>query len=120
MKTTSERRDPATIVRIEGKIIRENQAELRAKLEELMAAGALLVALDLDKVEYMDSSALGCCASVQKSLRERAGLLVVFGASPNVEKMWKLIRLDLVIPLLADEKEAIARLRAVSPPAPSP
>jgi hypothetical protein len=38
----------------------------------------------------------------------------VFNASPNIAKMWKLIRLDLVIPICAEEKEALALLPGLS------
>ena len=105
------------IVRVEGKVIRENQGDLRERLEGLLAQGTKGVALDLEKVDYMDSAGLGCCASVQKLIRDKAGgSLVVFGASSNIEKMWKLIRLDLVIPLFAAEKEALGWLASGASP----
>lgn len=113
-----EEREGAIIVRVAGKIIRENQAELRGRLESLIAGGARGVALDLVGVTYMDSAGLGCCASVSKKMRESSGKnatpLAVFNASPNIAKMWKLIRLDLVIPICADEKEALRRIADAS------
>ena len=112
-----ERRDGTAVVRISGKIIRENQAELRSQLEELIAGGAQGIAIDLEGVSYMDSAGLGCCASLSKKMRESRGdaeqgvvPLTVFNASPNIAKMWKLIRLDLVIPICAEENEALALL----------
>ena len=112
-----EQRDGTVVVRISGKIIRENQAELRSQLEELIAGGAQGIAIDLEGVSYMDSAGLGCCASLSKRMRESRGdvekgvaPLTVFNASPNIAKMWKLIRLDLVIPICAEEKEALALL----------
>ena len=115
LQISVERHDETGVVRARGKIVRENQAELRKQLEELIAAGADGIALDLQGVSYMDSAGLGCCASVAKSMREGAGadrsaFLVVFNASPNVEKMWKLIRLDLVIPICEEEKDALTVL----------
>lgn len=100
------------VVNVEGKVIRENQGELRKQLEELVTSGHRGIALNLEGVNYMDSAGLGCCAAVQKGLKQQSGSLVVFGASPNIEKMWKLIRLDLVIPLVADKQTAFARLAA--------
>ncbi len=116
-ETTVEQRDGIVVVRISGKIIRENQAELRGQLEELIAGGAHGIAIDLEGVSYMDSAGLGCCASLSKRMRESRGdaeqgvvPFTVFNASPNIAKMWKLIRLDLVIPICAEEKEALALL----------
>ena len=42
---------------------------------------------------------------------QNSGILVVFGASPTIEKVWKLIRLDIVIPLFESKKDAMARLK---------
>ena len=108
MNIAIDQRDHLAVVRVEGKIIRENQGELRAKLEELLSVGVKNIAMDLEKVDYMDSAALGCCACVQKLMRERGlGFLVVFGASPSIQKMWKLIRLDLAVPMFATEQDAL-------------
>jgi anti-anti-sigma factor len=107
-----QRREELAVVRIEGSVIRENQPQLRAELEQLVAEGASNIAIDLAKVDYMDSAGLGCCSSISKLLREKAsGSMAVFGASANMEKTWTLIRLDLVIPIFSDEREATIWLR---------
>ncbi|MBI4582602.1 MAG: STAS domain-containing protein [Planctomycetes bacterium] len=114
MKITVRPQDPYYIVRVEGKIVRENQAELRSKLEEVIGKGGVKgIALDFEAIDYLDSAGLGCCASIHKLLFDRkCGPLVMFGASPNIERMWKLIRLDLVIPLFQKEQDALAQLAA--------
>lgn len=125
------------IVSVKGRIVRETRDDLRIKLEEIISKGVKGIALDFEGVEYMDSAGLGCCASMQKLIGDRnpgrssgdghsadgksdgksedssPGLLVMFGASPSVEKMWRLIRLDLAIPFFHKEKEARERLKAV-------
>jgi anti-anti-sigma factor len=111
LELSAERQDLLAIVRVDGRVVRENQAELRSCLEGLIGEGTTRLALDLGKVDYMDSAALGCCASIQKTLRARgSGAIVVFNASQNIQKVWKLIRLDLVVPLFPSEEEAIAGL----------
>ena len=102
-----------SIVGVKGRIVRENQGDLRKVLEEAVSQGVKGLALDFDGVDYVDSAALGCCAAIHKLMQDRkSGALVLFGASPNIERMWKLIRLDLVIPLYQEEKEALKRLEA--------
>lgn len=111
LQLSVDRQDLLAIVRIEGRVVRENQAELRSCLEELIEGGTTRLALDLEKVDYMDSAALGCCASIQKSLRAGgSGALVVFNASQNIQKVWKLIHLELVVPIFPTEEEALAGL----------
>jgi anti-anti-sigma factor len=111
MEITVTEREGYAIVRVTGRMVRENQIELRKKLEEVITNGIKGIALDFSGVDYLDSAGLGCCASVQKLMRDKkSGILVMFGASPNIEKMWKLIRLDLVIPFFKMEEEALAAL----------
>ena len=118
MEISSEDRSGVSIVRVKGKVVRENRDELRRALEEIVERGTKGIALDFDGVDYIDSSGLGSCAAVQKKLDEKkAGPLVLFGASPNIAKMWKLIKLDLSIPLCADEREALERIVARRPAA---
>ncbi|MBI4605211.1 MAG: STAS domain-containing protein [Planctomycetes bacterium] len=120
MEITVRRAESFGIVSVKGRIIRENQAELRKRLEDLVADGVKGISLDFLSVDYMDSAGLGCCASVQKLLRDKgAGALAMFGASQSIQKMWKLIRLDLVIPIFKEEKEALTWLGTQAPGAPS-
>ena len=111
MEITVVEREGYAVVRVTGRMVRENQVEVRKKLEEVITNGTKGIALDFSAVDYLDSAGLGCCASVQKLMMDkRSGGLVMFGASPNIEKMWKLIRLDLVIPFFKLEEEALAAL----------
>lgn len=104
------------VVSVKGRIIRENQADLRKQIEEVMATGVKGVLLDFSSVDYMDSAGLGCCASAHKLLRDRwSAALGMFGASQNIQRMWKLIRLDLVIPFFKLESEGIAWLKSQNP-----
>jgi anti-sigma B factor antagonist len=118
MEITVQHKEPYSIVRVKGRVVRETQVELRKKLEEVVSDGVRGVALDFDGVDYIDSAGLGCCASVKKLMTDKGcGGLVMFGGSPNIEKMWKLIRLDLVIPIFRVEAEAVAALDKAAPPA---
>lgn len=100
------------VVRLAGHVVRDNQLELRNELERLIFDGVTRLAVDLEKVDYMDSSGLGCCSSIHKLFSERgSGAIAVFAATENVEKTWKLIRLDLVIPIYSDRAKAIDWLR---------
>ncbi|MGH9363280.1 MAG: STAS domain-containing protein [Thermoanaerobaculia bacterium] len=111
MEIVTRQHNGVAIVAVQGRIVRENQAELRQAIEALVGEGLKGVALDLGKVDYVDSAGLGCCAAIQKLLKDkRCGSLAVFRPAPSIERMWKLIRLDLVIPLFREEKEALARL----------
>ena len=120
MNITTEERDGFALVRVSGRVVRENQSELKVKLDEIISRKIRGVALDFEGVEYLDSAGLGCCVAIHKHLHDaKRGAMVLFNASPTVEKMWKLISLDLVIPLFPDEEAALAKLKEKAPPIPS-
>ena len=106
-KIEVERSGTLAVVSVAGRVVRDNQIRLRNELERLVFDGVTQLAIDLGKVDYMDSSGLGCCSSIHKLLSERAGAIAVFAATENVEKTWNLIRLDLVIPIYADRAKAV-------------
>ena len=113
MEITVNYEDDFAIVQITGRVVRDNQLDLRLKLEEVIETACKGVALDLENLQYMDSAGMGCCVSVLRLMHSRnCGSLVVFGASPAIEKVWRLIRLDLVIPFFPNKEEALSRLRA--------
>lgn len=111
MKTSVVEKDAFLVMAIEGRIVRETQAEVRDKLIELISSGAKGIALNIEGVGYMDSAGLGCFASMQKLLSsQNSGVMTVFGASPNIEKMWKLLWLQLAIPIFDEEQAALDHL----------
>ena len=104
--------DGVVVVSPFGRIVRENEGLLRDHLERLVLDGASRIALDLQSVDYMDSAGLGCCSFVHKLLTERAkGHVAAFGLSRDIEKVWCLVRLDLVIPVFPDAAKAVQWLR---------
>lgn len=112
MQLAVRRKGHQAIVKVEGRLVRENQADLKAAIDGLVNDGVVGIALDFAEVEYVDSAGLGACASSNKMLRERGeGALVMFGGAPSIVKMWRMIRLDLVIPLFDSEKEALGWLQ---------
>ena len=112
LEITVDRKNGFVVVRLAGKVSRDSLPALSARFEELIAGGADGIAVDFERVKYLDSAGMGCCVRLLKQMRENdCGILVIFGASHAVAKVWKLIRMDLVIPLLSSEEEALARLR---------
>jgi anti-sigma B factor antagonist len=114
MKITAEDREGCSVVRLQGNLVRENQGELRAFIEEVLARKKESFAIDFSGVDYIDSAGLGCCVGIHKMMCERGcGGLVIFRPSPAVEQMWRLIRLDLIIPIFPEEPAALAKLKDV-------
>lgn len=87
--------------------------ELRSRIQaELPTTGAQL-AVDLTKVDFMDSSGLGVLVSLLKAVRP-AGDMVLFGMRPSVAEILRLTHLDSVFTCEKEEAAALARCTAGS------
>ncbi|MBC5764216.1 STAS domain-containing protein [Ramlibacter albus] len=74
-------------------------------------AGATRLVVDLEQVEFVDSSGLGALVSILKSLGGR-GAVAVCNVKGPVLNLFKLTRMDKVFTIAGTRAEAVARLGA--------
>ncbi|WP_134680258.1 STAS domain-containing protein [Paracoccus ravus] len=66
------------------------------RIRSLVAHGGDRVVLDLSAVEFMDSSGLGAIIAIYKSMPAGRSFSLI-GLTPNVERVFRLTRMDSVI-----------------------
>jgi len=71
--------------------------------------GPDLVVLDLQQVEFVDSSGLGAIVASMKALGSGRKLALA-GLTPTVEKVFRLTRMDSVFPLYTSLDDALSQL----------
>ena len=76
------------------------------RMREITTQPARRVILDLSPVNFLDSSGLGAVVAVMKSLAP-ARQLELSGLSPNVEKVFRLTRMDSVFRIHSDIDAAL-------------
>ena len=69
---------------VRGEIDISTAEQLASLLHAVVERGALLVVLELEHVEFLDSSGLRVILSAASELHDRGGSLVIGGASPAV------------------------------------
>jgi anti-sigma B factor antagonist len=69
---------------VRGEVDLGTAGQLKSVLADVIERGALLVVLELEHVEFLDSSGLRVILSAADDLRDRDGSLVIGGASPAV------------------------------------
>ncbi len=69
---------------VRGEVDISSAAQLEAVLDEVIDKGARLVVLELEHVDFLDSSGLRVILSAADELRDRDGSLVIGGASTAV------------------------------------
>jgi anti-sigma B factor antagonist len=86
-------------------------AAFRTALIDRIDAGARYITIDLHKVDFMDSYALGALVSALKRIGPH-GPLRVCSLRPAVRSMFELTRLNQLIPILDTEHEGSGTLVA--------
>jgi anti-sigma B factor antagonist len=84
--------------------------EFKVHMKNIVHNGHLQIVLDLSEVEFVDSSGLGAIIATMMALRPQ-GQLMVCNAKDSVHALFRLTRMDRVIPVKNDADEA---LRAMS------
>ena len=69
--------------------------KFKDQMRETTSSGAAHVILDMTQVEFVDSSGLGAIVAAMKQLGNTARL-DLSGLSPNVDKVFRLTRMDSV------------------------
>ncbi len=76
---------------------------------KVVEAGDTRLLLDLQGVEFLDSSGLGAMVSILKAVGSR-GTVAVCNATGGVQSLFKLTRMDKVFTLYGSREDALARL----------
>ena len=71
-------------VTVRGDVDISTAPQLEALLDDVIEKGALLVVLELEHVDFLDSSGLRVILAAANELKERDGSLVIGGASTAV------------------------------------
>ena len=66
------------------------------------------VLMNLDRTDYIDSSAIGWLIGTQKAFKDGGGALVVHSLQPAVRQILDVLKIGRLVPLVADETEARA------------
>lgn len=77
-------------------------------LERVNAAPGAVFVIDLDTVRFLSSTALGMLVVVHKACAQRDGALIVAGASKDIVKALKIIKLHKLVRVYDTADEAVA------------
>lgn len=96
---------PWTVVVVAGELDLHTSPPLRDHLLGLIGSGTSRIAVDMSKVDFMDSSSLGALITCLKRVRESDGRLALVGMDGSPMKVMTLTGLDRVFELVGSTYE---------------
>ena len=100
-------REGVTILALKGRITVGEVTPVRDKITELVAAGHNQVVLDLQHVDYIDSTGLGNLVISYTQVKNAGGALKLLHLNKRNVELLALTRLHTVFEVFAEETDAV-------------
>jgi anti-sigma B factor antagonist len=94
---SAEGEDP-TILSVYGELDLSTAPRLADAIAELIDRGHNRVVLDLDLVEFIDSTAIGVLVAARNRLQDAGGTMSIAAAGPRVRRVAEMCGLDWLLP----------------------
>src|SRR3982751_1892299 len=108
LSVTSRQEGTRTVIAVGGEIDVYTAPSLRERLNELVASGHYNLVVDMEGVEFLDSTGLGVLVGGLKRVRSHDGTLRLVCAQEKILKVFRITGLTKVFPIHATLAEALA------------
>lgn len=103
-----EEKDGATVLAVKGEVDVYTAPRLREKLVELVSQGTYKIIVNLEGVDFLDSTGLGVLVGGLKRLRSHDGDLTLVCTQPRILKVFEITGLTKVFAIFETVDEAVA------------
>lgn len=108
MKYTTREVDGVTVLDLSGRItLGEGSVTLRDAVKDVLAKGSKNILLNLENVDYIDSSGLGELVSAYTTVKNQGGELKLLHLTTKVHDLLQITKLYTVFDIKDDEASAI-------------
>jgi anti-sigma B factor antagonist len=110
LKVGIRKTDDIAVIDLEGRLWVHEQA-LHEQVRSLLEGGCRFLVLNLEKVDYIDSSGLGQLVSIWMSVRMRRGNINLVCPTERVKHLLHMTALYVVFDVFDDEQRALVAVR---------
>ena len=100
-------REDVDILSLKGRLTVGEASSVREKITAVIAAGHVNVLLNLQHVEYIDSTGLGALVICFTSLKKAGGALKLVNPNKRNVELLLLTKLHTIFEVFADEQDAV-------------
>lgn len=94
-------------IELDGDLDFHSSPDLRKELTKLIDQSVDKVLIDLEKVNYIDSSGLATFVELFQKMKKSGGKLVLFNLAQSVRSVFEIAKLDTIFQLAGTEQEAV-------------
>lgn len=98
-----------SIISVEGEVDVFTAPKLREQLIGLVDRGEYKIVVDLEQVEFLDSTGLGVLVAGLKRVKTQSGLLAIACTKEKILKIFRVTGLTKVFPIYDSVDEAISK-----------
>ena len=103
------KRGAVQVIQLRGELrLGEALEQFNHAANELLQAGEVKLAVNLEQVGMLDSSGIGALMKLLTSATKRGGALKLVNPAPQALKTLKLVGLLALFPVFPDEEKAVA------------
>ena len=96
------------ILALEGRLDLTSSSSLKEASKEVMVNDSKKMVLNLDKVDFINSSGLGALVSILKEVRNSQGSMKLTNLAPYVKEIFDITQLSNIFEIFPDEKQALS------------
>lgn len=105
-----EEREKAAVVKLDGEVDVYTAPRLKSRLIDLVDQGKYNIVVNLEGVDFMDSSGLGVLVGGLKRVRSHEGTISLVCTQENILKIFRITGLVKVFPIFESAEEALESL----------
>ena len=107
-------KEECLVLALNGDLIGENSGTgILEIVSDAMNDNVVAIALDLEKVRYMNSTGLGVFITLLTKVKNKGGDVVVVNPSEQIKKLLQITKLNDVFRSFDTEEEAIQALKSI-------
>lgn len=95
------------VIELEGEVDVYTAPQLKQQMINMLESGARDLVVNLTKVDYLDSTALGVLIGGLKRMREMDGNMVLVCPSPRIRRVFEITGLDKIFDIYNAEEDAL-------------
>lgn len=110
MEISASQVDNSVIINIKGEIDLHTVDQFKQKLDKQIAKGHKNLILNLEQVDFIDSSGIGAILSKYKQLNKQKGKLVMVNVRPKIRRIFEVSGILRIIDIYSSETEAVENI----------